>query len=79
VRAPQAVFALTSKYKWGLSGTPLQNRVAELYSLIRFLRYVGAAGTGGWGMGRERGGWVGRAAGNRALERPCCRCTRPPG
>ncbi|MEW5314236.1 MAG: hypothetical protein WDW38_005748 [Sanguina aurantia] len=34
----KAVFALTSKYKWGLSGTPLQNRVGELYSLLRFLR-----------------------------------------
>lgn len=34
----KAVFALNSKYKWALSGTPLQNRVAELYSLVRFLR-----------------------------------------
>ncbi|BDA51349.1 probable ATP-dependent helicase rhp16 [Coccomyxa sp. Obi] len=34
----RAVFALNSKYKWALSGTPLQNRVGELYSLIRFLR-----------------------------------------
>lgn len=33
----KAAFALTSKYKWALSGTPLQNRVGELYSLIRFL------------------------------------------
>jgi hypothetical protein len=30
----RAVFALESEYKWALSGTPLQNRVGELYSLV---------------------------------------------
>ncbi|KAJ9551680.1 hypothetical protein OSB04_015725 [Centaurea solstitialis] len=34
----RAVFALESNYKWALSGTPLQNRVGELYSLVRFLQ-----------------------------------------
>ena len=34
----KAIFHLTSLYKWCLTGTPLQNRVGELYSLIRFLR-----------------------------------------
>ncbi|CAD6223686.1 unnamed protein product [Miscanthus lutarioriparius] len=34
----RAVFELESEYKWALSGTPLQNRVGELYSLIRFLQ-----------------------------------------
>ncbi|KAK1353590.1 DNA repair protein RAD16 [Heracleum sosnowskyi] len=34
----KAVLALNSSYKWALSGTPLQNRVGELYSLIRFLQ-----------------------------------------
>jgi len=34
----KAVFAVDSRFKWALSGTPLQNRVGELYSLIRFLR-----------------------------------------
>lgn len=36
----KAVFALHSSYKWALSGTPLQNRVGELYSLVRFLQIV---------------------------------------
>eukprot|EP00978_Attheya_sp_CCMP212_P032059 scaffold123505_cov55-Attheya_sp.AAC.1 len=34
----QAAFALIGIHKWCLSGTPLQNRVGEFYSLIRFLR-----------------------------------------
>ncbi|KAJ3166157.1 DNA repair protein rad16, partial [Irineochytrium annulatum] len=33
----RAVFKLNCRYKWSLTGTPLQNRVGELYSLIRFL------------------------------------------
>ena len=34
----KAVFGLVSLYKWCLTGTPLQNRVGELFSLVRFLR-----------------------------------------
>lgn len=34
----KAIFALHSLYKWALSGTPLQNSVEELYSLVHFLR-----------------------------------------
>ncbi|KAG9317078.1 P-loop containing nucleoside triphosphate hydrolase protein [Chiua virens] len=33
----KACFELVGKHKWCLSGTPLQNRVGELYSMIRFL------------------------------------------
>ncbi|KAG9439696.1 hypothetical protein H6P81_019861 [Aristolochia fimbriata] len=36
----RAIFCLESSYKWALSGTPLQNRVGELYSLIRFLQLL---------------------------------------
>ena len=34
----KAVYALDSEYKWCLTGTPLQNRVGDLYSLVRFLQ-----------------------------------------
>ncbi|KAL4241494.1 SNF2/RAD54 helicase family protein [Abortiporus biennis] len=33
----KATFELKAKYRWCLSGTPLQNRVGELYSMVRFL------------------------------------------
>ncbi|KAK6334088.1 DNA repair protein rad16 [Orbilia brochopaga] len=33
----RAVFALKTKYKLCLSGTPLQNRIGELFALLRFL------------------------------------------
>uniref|UniRef100_A0A0G4HBV9 Uncharacterized protein n=1 Tax=Chromera velia CCMP2878 TaxID=1169474 RepID=A0A0G4HBV9_9ALVE len=36
----KAVYSLQStRAKWCLTGTPLQNRVGELYSLVRFLRF----------------------------------------
>ena len=34
----QAVFLLHCQYRWALSGTPLQNRVNELFSQVRFMR-----------------------------------------
>jgi DNA repair protein RAD16 len=34
----RAVFSLKARYRLCLSGTPLQNRIGEIYSLIRFLK-----------------------------------------
>ena len=36
----RACFALTANYKWCLSGTPVQNRIGEFFSLLRFLDVV---------------------------------------
>lgn len=33
----KSVLALRGRYKWCMSGTPLQNRISELYSLVRLL------------------------------------------
>ena len=33
----KACFALKAEYKWCLSGTPVQNRIGEFFSLLRFL------------------------------------------
>ncbi|GLI76332.1 hypothetical protein PoHVEF18_004604 [Penicillium ochrochloron] len=37
-KATQAACALNSKYRWCLTGTPMQNNLDELQSLIKFLR-----------------------------------------
>lgn len=37
-KATKACYALNSEYRWCLSGTPMQNNLDELQSLVRFLR-----------------------------------------
>ncbi|BEJ17181.1 hypothetical protein CspHIS471_0605820 [Cutaneotrichosporon sp. HIS471] len=37
-KAAQAACQLTAKFRWCLTGTPIQNNVEELYSLFKFLR-----------------------------------------
>lgn len=37
-KATQAAYALNAEYRWCLTGTPLQNNLDELQSLIKFLR-----------------------------------------
>ena len=36
----KACFALKGTYKWCLSGTPVQNRIGEFFSLLRFLEVL---------------------------------------
>ncbi|KAI0088296.1 SNF2 family N-terminal domain-containing protein [Irpex rosettiformis] len=37
-KTAQACFALQGKYRWCLTGTPMQNNVEELFSLMKFLK-----------------------------------------
>ena len=39
----RAVFALEAERRWAVTGTPVQNAVGELFSLLHFLRLPGVA------------------------------------
>ncbi|KAH7876549.1 SNF2 family N-terminal domain-containing protein, partial [Lentinula edodes] len=34
----QAAFAVNAEHRWCLTGTPVQNRISDLFSLFHFLR-----------------------------------------
>ena len=44
----RAVFALRAERPWALTGTPVQNDPAELYSLLHFLRVPVASSFSRW-------------------------------
>ncbi|KAF2098361.1 hypothetical protein NA57DRAFT_66676 [Rhizodiscina lignyota] len=47
-KSTQACYALHSHYRWCLTGTPMQNNLDELQSLIRFLRIKPYCEMGPW-------------------------------
>jgi DNA repair protein RAD5 len=36
----KAICELKSKYKWALTGTPIQNSLTDIYSLFKFIQYA---------------------------------------
>ncbi|KAH9324867.1 hypothetical protein KI387_005045 [Taxus chinensis] len=47
-RTSQAVFALVADCRWCLTGTPIQNRLEDAYSLLHFLRVEPWSNWGWW-------------------------------
>ncbi|KAL3232652.1 DNA repair protein RAD5 [Nakaseomyces bracarensis] len=46
----KAVFGLSAKYKWVLTGTPIINKLDDLYSLVKFLKLEPWSQIGYWKM-----------------------------
>ncbi|GLJ41479.1 hypothetical protein SUGI_0858480 [Cryptomeria japonica] len=47
-RVSQAVFALVADRRWCLTGTPIQNKLEDIYSLLHFLRVEPWSNWGWW-------------------------------
>lgn len=40
IQTSKAVYELNSTYRWCLTGTPIQNAVTDIFSLIHFIKYT---------------------------------------
>jgi DNA repair protein RAD5 len=44
----RTVYQLNAEYRWCLTGTPTQNSIEDLYSLIKFLKFMPWASRNWW-------------------------------